>query len=66
MFFLSAEFPKFLHYPIFFAPETPTFCEYAYLVLEHSPDAPEIHRLADLYEDMIKCYVSDAMSKVAL
>ncbi|KAK7396474.1 hypothetical protein VNO78_17508 [Psophocarpus tetragonolobus] len=39
-------------------------CEYALLVLEHWPDAPEIHRLADLYEDMIKCCVSDAMSEV--
>lgn len=41
-------------------------CEYAYLVLEHWPDAPEIHRSADLYEDLIKCCVSDAMSEVAL
>ncbi|KAK7378548.1 hypothetical protein VNO80_03991 [Phaseolus coccineus] len=39
-------------------------CEYALLVLEHWPDAPEIHRLADLYEDMIKCCVKDAMSEV--
>ncbi|XP_047154186.1 CLIP-associated protein-like [Vigna umbellata] len=39
-------------------------CEYALLVLEHWPDAPEIHRSADLYEDMIKCCVSDAMSEV--
>ncbi|KAG5072516.1 hypothetical protein GLYMA_03G170000v4 [Glycine max] len=39
-------------------------CEYAYLVLEHWPDAPEIHRSADLYEDLIKCCVSDAMSEV--
>lgn len=39
-------------------------CEYALLVLEHWPDAPEIHRSAELYEDMIKCCVSDAMSEV--
>ncbi|KAK7284196.1 hypothetical protein RJT34_18937 [Clitoria ternatea] len=39
-------------------------CEYAYLILEHWPDAPEIHRSADLYEDLIKCCVSDAMSEV--
>ncbi|XP_019444405.1 PREDICTED: CLIP-associated protein-like isoform X1 [Lupinus angustifolius] len=39
-------------------------CEYALLVLEHWPDAPEIHRSADLYEDMIKCCVKDAMSEV--
>ncbi|KAL2344951.1 hypothetical protein Fmac_006236 [Flemingia macrophylla] len=39
-------------------------CEYALLVLEHWPDAPEIHRSADLYEDLIKCCVSDAMSEV--
>lgn len=41
-------------------------CEYALLVLEHWPDAPEIHRSAELYEDMIKCCVSDAMSEVEL
>ncbi|XP_058749347.1 CLIP-associated protein-like isoform X2 [Vicia villosa] len=39
-------------------------CEYALLVLEHWPDAPEILRSAELYEDMIKCCVSDAMSEV--
>ncbi|KAI4300112.1 hypothetical protein L6164_033526 [Bauhinia variegata] len=39
-------------------------CEYALLILEHWPDAPEIHRSADLYEDMIRCCVSDAMSEV--
>ncbi|RDY05703.1 CLIP-associated protein [Mucuna pruriens] len=39
-------------------------CEYALLVLEHWPDAPEIHRSAELYEDLIKCCVSDAMSEV--
>ncbi|XP_054805002.1 CLIP-associated protein isoform X2 [Prosopis cineraria] len=39
-------------------------CEYALLILEHWPDAPEIQRLADLYEDLIKCCVSDAMSEV--
>ncbi|CAL0309819.1 unnamed protein product [Lupinus luteus] len=40
-------------------------CEYALLILEHWPDAPEIHRSANLYEDMIKCCVKDAMSEVA-
>ncbi|XP_024030060.1 CLIP-associated protein isoform X1 [Morus notabilis] len=39
-------------------------CEYALLILEHWPDAPEIQRSADLYEDFIKCCVADAMSEV--
>ncbi|XP_065873538.1 CLIP-associated protein [Euphorbia lathyris] len=39
-------------------------CEYALLVLEHWPDAAEVHRSADLYEDMIRCCVGDAMSEV--
>ncbi|KAM7265218.1 hypothetical protein ACFE04_002901 [Oxalis oulophora] len=39
-------------------------CEYALLIVEHWPDAPEIHRSADLYEDLIKCCVGDAMSEV--
>ncbi|KAI3801118.1 hypothetical protein L1987_29221 [Smallanthus sonchifolius] len=39
-------------------------CEYALLILEHWPDAPEIQRSADLYEDLIKCCVGDAMSEV--
>ncbi|KAF7804570.1 CLIP-associated protein-like isoform X1 [Senna tora] len=39
-------------------------CEYALLILEHWPDAPEIQRSADLYEDLIRCCVSDAMSEV--
>ncbi|KAK7345692.1 hypothetical protein VNO77_16302 [Canavalia gladiata] len=39
-------------------------CDYALLILEHWPDAPEIHRSADLFEDMIRCCVSDAMSEV--
>ncbi|XP_050204614.1 CLIP-associated protein isoform X2 [Mercurialis annua] len=39
-------------------------CEYALLILEHWPDAPEIQRSADLYEDMIRCCVGDAMSEV--
>ncbi|CAI0405019.1 unnamed protein product [Linum tenue] len=39
-------------------------CEYALLILEHWPDAPEIQRSADLYEDFIRCCVSDAMSEV--
>lgn len=39
-------------------------CEYALLILEHWPDAPEIHRSADLYEDLIRCCVADAMSEV--
>ncbi|KAJ1416845.1 Vacuole morphology and inheritance protein 14, Fab1-binding region [Sesbania bispinosa] len=39
-------------------------CDYALLILEHWPDAPEIQRSADLYEDMIRCCVSDAMSEL--
>lgn len=39
-------------------------CEYALLILEHWPDAPEIQRSADLYEDFIRCCVADAMSEV--
>ncbi|AQK44682.1 CLIP-associated protein [Zea mays] len=39
-------------------------CEYALLVLEYWADAPEIQRSADLYQDMIKCCVADAMSEV--
>ncbi|CAN6276232.1 unnamed protein product [Urochloa humidicola] len=39
-------------------------CEYALLILEYWADAAEIQRSADLYEDMIKCCVADAMSEV--
>ncbi|KAJ4747074.1 CLIP-associating protein [Rhynchospora pubera] len=39
-------------------------CEYALLVLEYWADAPEIQRSADIYEDLIKCCVADAMSEV--
>ncbi|XP_030549432.1 CLIP-associated protein-like [Rhodamnia argentea] len=39
-------------------------CEYALLILEQWPDAPEIHRSADLFEDLIRCCVADAMSEV--
>ncbi|KAL3531151.1 hypothetical protein ACH5RR_010473 [Cinchona calisaya] len=39
-------------------------CEYALLILEHWADAPEIQRSAELYEDLIKCCVADAMSEV--
>ncbi|CAH2051173.1 unnamed protein product [Thlaspi arvense] len=38
-------------------------CEYALLTLEHWPDAPEIQRSVDLYEDLIRCCVADAMSE---
>ena len=41
-------------------------CEYALLVLEHWPDAPEVQRSADLYEDLIRCCVADAMSEVSM
>ena len=41
-------------------------CEYALLILEYWADAPEIQRSADLYEDLIKCCVADAMSEVGL
>ncbi|KAJ4956400.1 hypothetical protein NE237_013183 [Protea cynaroides] len=39
-------------------------CEYALLILEYWADAPDIHRSADIYEDLIKCCVADAMSEV--
>ncbi|XP_002985873.2 CLIP-associated protein [Selaginella moellendorffii] len=39
-------------------------CEYALLILEQWPDTPEIQRSAELYEDLIKCCVVDAMSEV--
>ncbi|KAM7501544.1 hypothetical protein LguiB_000448 [Lonicera macranthoides] len=39
-------------------------CEYSVLILEYWADAPEIQRSADLYEDLIKCCVGDAMSEV--
>uniref|UniRef100_A0A1J3HM77 CLIP-associated protein n=3 Tax=Noccaea TaxID=290573 RepID=A0A1J3HM77_NOCCA len=39
-------------------------CEYALLTLEHWPDAPEIQRSVELYEDLIRCCVADAMSEV--
>ncbi|XP_051120356.1 CLIP-associated protein-like isoform X2 [Andrographis paniculata] len=39
-------------------------CEYALLILENWADAPEIQRSADLYEDLIRCCVADAMSEV--
>ncbi|KAI3694364.1 hypothetical protein L1987_77329 [Smallanthus sonchifolius] len=39
-------------------------CEYALLIMEYWADAPEIQRSADLYEDLIKCCVGDAMSEV--
>lgn len=41
-------------------------CEYSLLILEYWADAPEIQRSADLYEDLIKCCVADAMSEVRL
>lgn len=40
-------------------------CEYALLILEYWADAPEIQRSADLYEDLIRCCVADAMSEVS-
>ncbi|XP_076944908.1 CLIP-associated protein-like [Bidens hawaiensis] len=39
-------------------------CEYALLILECWADALEIQRSADIYEDLIKCCVGDAMSEV--
>lgn len=39
-------------------------CEYALLVLEQWSESPEIQRLVELYEDLIKCCVGDAMSEV--
>ncbi|EFJ10591.1 hypothetical protein SELMODRAFT_127796 [Selaginella moellendorffii] len=39
-------------------------CEYALVVLERWADSPEIHRAADLFEDLIRYCVGDAMSEV--
>ncbi|OVA02233.1 HEAT [Macleaya cordata] len=39
-------------------------CEYALLILEYWADEPEIQRSADLYEELIRCCVADAMSEV--
>ncbi|KAM0941957.1 putative armadillo-like helical, CLASP domain, TOG domain-containing protein [Dioscorea sansibarensis] len=39
-------------------------CEYAHLMLEYWADASDIQRSADLYEDLLKCCVADAMSEV--
>ncbi|CAN4102066.1 unnamed protein product [Withania somnifera] len=39
-------------------------CEYALLILEHWPDASEVQRSAELYENLIKCCVADAMGEV--
>ncbi|KAG1362495.1 CLIP-associated protein [Cocos nucifera] len=39
-------------------------CEYALLILEYWADSVEIQRSADLYEDLIKCCVADAMSEI--
>ncbi|KAM2009380.1 hypothetical protein FF1_003928 [Malus domestica] len=39
-------------------------CDYALLILEYWADAPDIQRSADLYEDLIRCCVADAMSEV--
>lgn len=41
-------------------------CDYALLILEYWADAPEIQRSADLYEDLIRCCVADAISEVYL
>lgn len=40
-------------------------CDYALLILEYWADEPEIQRSADLYEDLIRCCVADAMSEVS-
>ncbi|TYI09374.1 hypothetical protein ES332_A09G068400v1 [Gossypium tomentosum] len=39
-------------------------CEYSLLMLEYWAYAPEIQKSADLYEDLIKCCIADAMSEV--
>lgn len=49
---------------LFFSSYNCRCCEYALLVLEYWADAPEIQRAADLYEDLIRCCVADAMSEV--
>lgn len=54
---------EFWSYSIFYIHDI-RCCEYALLTLEYWADAPEIQRSADLYEDLIKCCVADAMSEV--
>ncbi|XP_039116777.1 CLIP-associated protein-like isoform X3 [Dioscorea cayenensis subsp. rotundata] len=39
-------------------------CEYAHLMLDYWADASDIQRSADLYEDLLKCCVADAMCEV--
>ncbi|MCO5575783.1 hypothetical protein L7F22_029588 [Adiantum nelumboides] len=39
-------------------------CDYALLALEQWAESPEIQKLVDMYEDLIKCCVGDAMSEV--
>eukprot|EP00250_Pteridium_aquilinum_P029698 c39971_g1_i1 orf=592-5070(-) len=39
-------------------------CDYALLVLEQWSDSPEIQKLVEMYEDLIRCCVTDAMSEV--
>lgn len=41
-------------------------CDYALLILEYWADEPEIQRSADLYEELIRCCVGDAMSEVVI
>lgn len=57
--------------PCLLKPLMPISCyvrcsEYAILILEYWADAPEIQRASDIYEDLIKCCVADAMSEVGL
>lgn len=56
------EIPGFMLFVMF--PLNARCCEYALLILENWADAPEIQRAADLYEDLIRCCVADAMSEV--
>ncbi|KAJ0973588.1 hypothetical protein J5N97_021547 [Dioscorea zingiberensis] len=39
---------------------------YALLILEYWADDPEIQRSADLYEDLIKCCVANAVSELKI
>nr|GEX20443.1 hypothetical protein [Tanacetum cinerariifolium] len=40
-----------------------SYREYGLLILQYWADAPKIHQPTDLYEDLIKCCVGDAISK---
>ncbi|XP_073388615.1 CLIP-associated protein isoform X1 [Physcomitrium patens] len=39
-------------------------CNYALLVLEKWGDSPELHRISDLYQELIRCCTLDAVAEV--